>query len=384
MKKTVAGLLMAVIMVFSLAGCGHIFTTAMTIDGEEIPAGMYLLMQYLTYNEASGLVEDANTDVFEQEIEGEKAEDWIHTQTEEKLRRYIAVKRLADEKGITLSEENKTELESIMTYFDSMADYYAKLGVSADTFREYLVVDYLRLQLFDELYGEEGEMAPTREEVAEYYGKENAHMRLIYIPLQDPYTGGELENMQEVRDAFDAMAESVMSGEKTIQQAAIDEYANIIDLTYAAYAADEDEELDEAETGAEETLPDEETGEEETADGEETEEEAEPDGITNYTLNYENDESGVFTAEFIEKIKGEPVGTIDVYVTDTALILYEVIPTFEKDSDYENVRETVVTEMKEEEYEEYLDEVGATYSLEKVPGAEWFLNPKKQVKRLDS
>lgn len=378
--KKWTGLLLATLMVMvTLTGClGHVFTKAMTIDGEEISAGMYLMMQMVAYGEAQGKVEDS-TDLLDQWIEDKKAIDWVRDRTDDLCSKLIAVEKLCAQKGIVLSEENKEMLDSDMEYWDSVKEYYEKAGVGYDTLYRYITYEYLSEQLFDTLYGEGGEFAPTREAVSEYYGERYAHMRLMQISLYD-WAGEELENADEVRAAADAMAEDIRNGTMTIQEAALDVLPGIKDLANPPAEETEGEEETPVDETEEEIADEETPEEEEAAEGEEAEEEEEPsevEGITNYYMSYEPDANGFFTQEFLDGVKEMKVGDVDAYEFQGAYMVFQIIETFETDKEFEDVRDSVVTEMMSDAYEEYLKGVYSTYTIEKAPGAEWYLSPKK-------
>jgi hypothetical protein len=147
-------------------------------------------------------------------------------------------------------------------------------------------------------------------------------------------------------------------------------------MIYAAYASDDEDTEAEEPTNAEDELEEETTGEEAVAE----EEKPEPDGIINYYLDTEENSVTFFTAEFVDKVKEEAVGHVDVYENEGSIMLYQVIEPFEKDSEYESVRDSVVQEMGSEEFDDYLVEVGKGYAVERFPLVEWYLRPQKQMK----
>lgn len=385
LKKFGGLLLAAVLLMGLLTGClGHIFTKTMTIDGEEISSGMYLLMQMLAYGEAQNMVEDP-TDLLEQYIEDKKGDEWIRDRTQELCMSLIAVKRLCAQRSITLSEENLELVESDMAYWDQVKTYYEPMGIGQQTLRAYIENEYLKDQLFDVLYGEGGELAPSREEIAAHYAENNAHVRMLMVSLYG-FGTEEVENADEIREAMEALAEEIRNGTKTIQDVALDDMPAIEEMVYqleeTAEGGETGEEETPPETGAEEEVLDETepTAEEEPTDEDpaaEEEEEGEVGDIINYYINYEPDANGLFTQEFLDELREMTVGDVDIYETQGTLLLFQVIETFETDQEYEDVRESIVAEMMEEAYDKYLLATASNYTVEKFPGAEWYFRPQK-------
>ena len=74
--KKFTGLLLCAALALSMAACK--FTTpavVMTVEGEDIPAGLYLMYQYQAYSSAKSKLEDKSAKVLKSEIEGVKAID---------------------------------------------------------------------------------------------------------------------------------------------------------------------------------------------------------------------------------------------------------------------------------------------------------------------
>ncbi|MFV0412362.1 MAG: hypothetical protein ACK5L3_03705 [Oscillospiraceae bacterium] len=358
--KKWAGLLLAGVMLFGLTGClGNFYTKVLTVEGEEISGGLYLMMQMIAYSEASGKVEDTTADLLTQTIEDQTATEWIKSRTIELCKRIVAIEKICAEKGITLSEENAASVESDMGYWDSVKDYYEPNGIGKETLRRYVVSEYLSNQLFGTLYTNGGELAPTKEEVADYYSQNYAHLRLMLVYLTDLTTGEAIPNEAEVRAAVDAMVAEMKDG-KTIQAAAKEDLPKINALVDPTATAAEEA------AATEEALPDETAGEE-----------TESDELITYYLSYTPDSSGTFTQEFLDGVKAQAIGDVGTYDMSGAIMVYQIIDTFETDAEYEEVRDSVVQEMEQDNYEEYLKGVYESYTVQKVPGAEWFYSPKK-------
>ena len=342
LKKWIC-LLLAAMLLVAFAGCGHIYTKAMTVDGEEISAGTYLMLQLTAYSEAKGLVADTEQDVLKQKVEEQDATQWINNRTEELCRDFVAVKKLAAEKEVALSEESSTYIDQyIDQYWPTMESYYAENGVGKDTFRSVLENDELRAALFEAEYAEGSEKAPSKEEITTYYGDANAHIRAMVIYITDE-TGAAISNLSDVQGVAQEMLTSLRAGEDmtavaTEQMPVVHELLGTEDYD-ASTAASE---------------------------------------VSSYYIAYE-DESATFTEEFLTRLKGEKVGTFGSFENDTMILVYEKIDTFETDDEYTQMRSTIIQEMKQDEFDEYLKGVADGYTVSKDSGAINYLSPNKIV-----
>lgn len=416
--KKWAGLLLAgVIIITSMTGClGNFYTKAMTIEGEEVPAGLYLMMQMVAYNEASGKVEDSEKDVLKQKIpvEEEEAEDtsstsesapvsssasslpdesgssaasgaqsdssssqpedtrekipatdWIRNRTEELLREYVVIQKLAKENGITLSEEGQKTVEENLQYWPMMEEYYASNGVGEETIQKYLENIALRQDVFNYYYGEGGEKAPTREEIETFAYKDSKHLYGFEIVFGNEDGSIFVGKSEEVKNLLDEAYQSLQDGKITIGEAGDKYYKKAQDLVDAQIADQQKAEEEDGETPAED-----ETAE----DGGE-----EPAEFMQDWYVGEDDETGYYSKEFLEELKTAKEGDIGRYEGSESEMIYEVVPLFRTQEEYEEQRDGIVGQMKSDEFEDFVKELAKGYTVEKVPGAQWYLSPKKIV-----
>lgn len=412
LKKWIGLLMAMVILTVSLTGClGHVFTKAMTIEGEDISSGLYLLMQMVAVGEAmtetgdeTGDVETVLAGTIEDEETGEstKVTDWVKNRTVELLSRMVAVEKLCAEHDITLSEENIEAVEADLSSWETNGwqQYYADNGIGAESMRRYLENMYLDNQLYEFYYGEGGEKAPTREEIAAHYAESNAHVELTLVTTMT--VEDNAEQMKTVRQSIDDIVSSLQSGEdfgdviteqvwplveaieemtQANEQEAAEGEETDGEETEGENTEDELDELDEAVTDEiEEELETEEeqTGEEETEPEETEEEPKDPaDEIIDYYISYEVTEDGMFSEEFINEVKAQKVGDAGSYDMSGAYMIYRIQETFTTDEQYEQVRDSVVQELKSDEYDDFIAEVAASYTVSWVPLAAWYLSPKK-------
>ena len=120
-RKTAAAAA-AIVCAAALCGCtdsGYV----MTVDGEQIRNGVYLSFMQTAYSDASDKIseqktEDGDTsevgDIFGYTVEDKPAADWIKENTLEQVKNFVAVKRLCEDYGVTLTDEELNEINSEM------------------------------------------------------------------------------------------------------------------------------------------------------------------------------------------------------------------------------------------------------------------------------
>ena len=118
-KRIAAGALTLALTV-SLCGCGD-NGYLMTVDGMSIRNGVYLSFQQTAYNEAYNKIQEQNgtsdsssstseIDVLAENVENKSASEWIKEQTIKEVRKFVAVQKLCNEYGITLTEDEIKEM----------------------------------------------------------------------------------------------------------------------------------------------------------------------------------------------------------------------------------------------------------------------------------
>lgn len=205
-------------MIAAAAGCGNTTAYPLNIDGVDVRAGIYIMNQKDAVSAAqSKLVEeqpDLDTsaedfDIRTQTIEGKSAEEWIKSKTIELCKEYVAVGKLFEEAGLTLSAEElseiKTQVNSLWTEenmyaqyifgVDIVGDYYESIGVGQESYSDIMKNDKRMDALFDYYYGENGIMKPDEKEIeAQVLERNFAANYFIY----DPEVGGA--TAQEIVD----------------------------------------------------------------------------------------------------------------------------------------------------------------------------------------
>ena len=182
MKRSAASALTVLLcgaMIASASACATGVTYPLTIDGEKIRAGIYILKQQDAVDSAKSKLSEEQPDLdtsaegFDykaQTVEGKSFSDWVDAKTTETCREYIAVERLFSEYGLSVPQDKVSNINSTASslwteenmyaqYFygvDILGEYYEKLGVGQQSFKDVNMNDEKEDELFDYLYGEGG------------------------------------------------------------------------------------------------------------------------------------------------------------------------------------------------------------------------------------
>ncbi len=340
--KKLAAVLLAAFTVAMFTGCmGQAYDPAGTVNGQDIPAGVYLAMQYSAYSEAKSKVDNADKSVLSQKVDDISARKWIQQKTDESVRRYFLVDAMCTEREITLSDENKEYLDQMESYWDMLSEDYLANGIGYDTYMRQMVNSMLDDQLFEELYAEDGERAVDDATLKARYEEQYAHVTYVQLPIKNAETDEDMT--ADVQKIADEMVASLNSG---------------TDLDTAAATALQDVYALEGRDYTDDTVT---------------------SSTSSSYLTYTPEEGSAYTQEFMDTLKGQAVGDYGSYQTASNVLVYEKIPAFESDGQFDEMRGTVVRALCKEDYNAYMESLYNEYDLSYKPGATAFYRPGKIV-----
>lgn len=186
-KRAMAAVLCGA-LALTACSCGNTTGTALTIDGTDIPAGVYICYQMDAYSKAQAALAEAQPDldmsaedfdIKAQTIEGVNAEEWIKNKTVELCRNYVAANKAFDEYGLSLEASQKNEIKASVNSaweeeniyaqylygFDTIGEYYESKGVGKSSYEKTQTLYYKQEAIFNHLYGEGGELEVPAEEI---------------------------------------------------------------------------------------------------------------------------------------------------------------------------------------------------------------------------
>ena len=408
--KRVLACLSAGFIAVSAAGCGEDTTwVAKYGNDNKVPAGVYLWFQLSAYNSALTKLKEADETVTvvkkDAKVDDKDAFQWIVDEAQTDVREYIAVEQKFNELGLKLTDEEKESAASMVEYY--WDQYYKDTcndnGISSDSLEKIFLNNYMKSDLLKAYYisydvVENGETVTkdglekvSEEDVDNYYSENNARVKMIAVQLKD----GKGTALTEEKDinAERARAEDYLSRLKKGEDfdKLVDEYNDYYeDLKEAASAAEESTddtdsieipsnptpgEPEPAETSAEttEVTTTEETTTEaedettaETTEDEDSAETTAADGETEEETLYPNEtiikkDSASPSQKVEEAAFKMEIGTPEI-VEDTDNNIIYVIERYdilERKADLITANfETIVSEMKTEDFDKVVKELG--------------------------
>ncbi len=182
----------------TFAGCdapgaitfGNGTKNALTIDGYDVPAGIFINNEIVAYKQAmynvmlsTGKLPSFD-DMKKEKIEDMDAEDWIQKEATETCKLYVAIEREFDKLGEELSDDEKAEIKSyIKTNADN--DFLKDNGISEDSVMKTQTNIYKEQHLFDHYFGIDGERGCSEDDLKEYFKDNTARVKYIEIKTTD-------------------------------------------------------------------------------------------------------------------------------------------------------------------------------------------------------
>mgnify|MGYP004536115171 FL=1 len=224
-KTKLFSLAMAVSMVLALAGCAMSTpSTIGSIGGVEIPAGIYLLAQYNSYNTASGLAKLATGETASDvkavlkatctgTINGEEVtapgREYVAQLTTRAIEYYAAVeKQFAAQNGVLDDAATAEAANTADSLWGTNGDLYTANGISKATVETYLLNAQKAKALLKMTYGPEGTTPVTEAEYTDYVNNDCYYIEAVQFPLVNYSSYAMADDTQKA--AIMATAESCM------------------------------------------------------------------------------------------------------------------------------------------------------------------------------
>ncbi len=230
LKRLFALILCVTLMVACFAGCHEKGEIAVTADGVEFTSGYYACVLVYCDTQARSIVEDsisvngtipADIVYWDFTVENTDYVKWVEDTTVETLKQIATVRNACKKAGISLSEEQKSEIQlQADNNWESVGVYMEKNGVCKDTFVEYITDLYLSDEYFKYLYGEGGESGISAEDVM-------AQMQEHYVlvnGLQISFTYLTDDEQEQSRQQFAEYEAALKDGSKTFEEVYLDVY----------------------------------------------------------------------------------------------------------------------------------------------------------------
>lgn len=323
LKRAAAGAL-ALAMCAGLAGCySEDKAWAAKMGNDTMPIGGYIYYLSSAYSQASALVEDGQ-EVLKNTVENQSAKDWIEEKAMGYLRSFYFVEQKFNELGLSLDAEDK---ETISNASNSMWSYYKTafetMGVAQDSFTKAYAEYNVKLQkVMLAMYGAGGERALSEDEMHDFYTGNYIYYNYFYVPLTTTDEEGNSQAMddEQKEEALEKLREHAMkisSGDETL------------DLASANYANA---------TGTEPSL-------------------GTPIAIRSDSMNEQ-------FADALNGIKNGEAALVDMSTGVYVLQKIDIEEDFQALMEDESRRTGLITELKGEEFSNYVEEQSANVNME--------------------
>ncbi len=331
---------------FVFASC-HAQTPSVvvSVNGTDIPAGIYLMCQYEAFNSAANAYSEdqyfAGTDVSEDvdvlkaTIDGVSGEEWINAETDRLLKQYVYATEAQAESSAVTDEEINAAKASALTMFDTYysRELYEANGIGEQSYADHYVAQTIYYDLLS-TYTEENKESVTVSDATAYMDENYKQINTLSLPVSTS-AGIELDDAgkAEVQKIADTLVSDLAAGGD------LDELAS--DALKAAFEVCGVEYSDEAIDQYKSTyyLPKEEV---------------------NYYFDY----------AFVQQVYSSSVGDSGQTVSGIMPMVYSVIPNYENEEAFSaEFYDGIASLLCQEEFEAMVEEEVAAYTIEEYGNA---------------
>lgn len=372
--------LLAACMLFCLAGCGDTRWIC-EVDGNEIPAGVYIYYQTEGYGDAlTQLVQEdsdtylypyiyyynygmVETALFDTKLSsGETVEEHINAYALDMCKQLTIVDKLFDQLGLELTEDEKALLDSqTKSVWSNSGEGLEEIGVSEASYKMVLLSKIKEERVFDAYYEVGGKNGTTEEEIKDYYSDNYARIKYMTFTFSDSADDAvdetrkneQLELANSYLDELNAGASMDELIERHNEELAAETETDTEDG-----AADTDDAVETEDDAAEPETSDDETDTEETGDeSAETENEYPNESILSKDSVYPTEK---FVNYVFTTVK---VGENAVVQDDTCFYVVQRLDVNERTDLYDSNRNTIIKDLFDDDYTKLINEELAKYTV---------------------
>ncbi len=243
MRKLIAAVVAALLCLSLFAGCGYNPDAVMTVDGAPVKAGRYLYYQFDSVYAAIETYGDTAVTgkaIYDVEIEGVPAREWIHNRTVEKCLESTYVDAEFERLELELDSFSEYYIEyQVSSSWNQYSAYYMQNGIGYETFLDMQREPYKKSLVIQTLYGADGEYAISDADKQAYF--EANYARIDYIPFPTTDTAGSAlgsEQLAKVGEVAALMAQATNDDE--LKALYLAHYADVYAQTTATTEVNEE------------------------------------------------------------------------------------------------------------------------------------------------
>lgn len=341
-KLRVIAFLMVLTIAGSLAGCSA-SKWVMKSGEDTVSSGVYLgylLEAYLeAYNKS-----DTSKDLLTQKIEEKPAADWIVNKAKVFSKTYLAVEQKMKELNLSLTEEDKTNIENqVNSFWTQYGSVYEDNGCSKASYTLIFTNSYKASKIFEKYYDEGGITPAPEADVKKYFQENFARVKYIAMPLVLE-SGTEMTDAEkeEVRKEASGYLDRAKAGEDFDK--IIEEYQAKQQGTSSLGSSETSSAASSSATASQDTS----SKTQEQID-EELREQAKYENI----IDKGNTQ---YPAAFVEGVFKMTVGGYEIIEADQYCLVTTRLDVNEHTYIYKDYRKSALSKMKQPEFEKLLEE----------------------------
>ena len=197
--KRAAAALLAVTTAFGCVSCGESTAYAITIDGYDIRAGVYLYYVTNAYNDAIQVLRDGG-ETFEGaettadykkilknvDIDGKKADVWIQDKAVDYCTNFVQIEKDFDRLELTLSGQELSAVNNgAASSMSTFGEFFTQTGIGEQSVRDILANSYKQEALWEAYCGEGGSKGIEEQTLYDNYYNNHVRIKYITMPLKD-------------------------------------------------------------------------------------------------------------------------------------------------------------------------------------------------------
>lgn len=214
----ISALLLTVAVLLGFSSCADTSYAAKSGD-DTVSAGVYLGILINSYYTAASNVEDTETDLFSQKIDGVAADEYIKNLAEAGCKEIIAVDRLFDEYKLSFTDEEMEEFNSsINQIWPSIEAAYIENGCGKESFKKINLMEEKKNKIFEYYYSKDGKEPVSEDTLKKEFKETCTKIKFIAVDYQthfDVETADKATDEQktELKAAADKYVQRLKNGE---------------------------------------------------------------------------------------------------------------------------------------------------------------------------
>jgi hypothetical protein len=388
-RQIITACVLAAGIILATSGCSTP-KTALTVDGQDVPAGVYIYTQQQALQDALALFHEQYPDVDDNlqsfnysgyTLDGKPWKTWITDRAVELCAERVAWERMFAEMNLVMSDGDyqevndivsanwTTENENLLTTYNvsTLEQYYSVLGVSESSVKHVLNTESMRIKLFDAIYAQGGSEAVPEADLKAKFSEDYARIRVISMPLtgSDGNIITDAAELDELKTKANEYLDRLANGET---------FSAVYDDSYA-YLTEQSEETSE-------TSEDDGTQTAENSDGSEAVEAAAEEVDEDYEETFDQmvDLNGVTPSEgMVTAMRAASIGTPMLYEDTDAYYVFVRLDIGVRTDWFESYRSTLLHAMKDTAFEEKITQKAAALTVVRDEQALAIYDPDKQM-----